>query len=115
MKSCLPSWINEWLGKIQWNFITWKIRFIEYDADHAHGKRVCENLKIKNSWDYHDFYVQSEKLLLAVAFGSFQKMYLEIYEFDHALFFWFLAYEAALKRTNVRLDFITDIDTLLMV
>ena len=27
------------------------------DADYAHAKRVCENVELKNLWDYHDFYV----------------------------------------------------------
>ena len=57
------------------------------DADYAYTKRVCKDLEIKNLGEYHDLYVQSDKLLLADVFENFRNMCLEIYELDPANFF----------------------------
>ena len=42
------------------------------DADYAHGKRVCKDFEIKNLGEYHDLYVQSDKLLSADVFENFK-------------------------------------------
>ena len=62
-------------------------------------------------------FAQSNKLLLADVFENFENMYLEIYELGPAKFLSApgLAWQAALKRTRVKLDLLTDIDVLLMV
>ena len=62
-------------------------------------------------------YLRSDVLLLADVFGNFRKMCLNIYELDSAKFISALelAWQAALKRTVVELDLLTDIDMLLMV
>ena len=62
-------------------------------------------------------YVQSNALLLADLFENFRSMCLDIYELDHALFLATprLAWQAALRKTKVKLDFLTDIDMLLVV
>ena len=92
---------------------------LEYitDADYTHPKRVCKNFEIKNLGEYHDLYVQSDTLLLGEVFENFRNMCLEIYELDPAKFLSApgLAWQAALKKTKVKLDFLTDIDMLLMV
>ena len=87
------------------------------DADYAHAKRVCKDFEIKNLGEYHDLYVQSNTLLLADVFENFRNMCLEIYELDPAKFLSApgLAWQAALKKTKVKLDLLTDIDMLLMV
>ena len=36
------------------------------DADYARAKKVRKNFEIKNLGKYHDFYVQSDALLLAL-------------------------------------------------
>ena len=51
-----------------------------------HTKRFCEGFEIKNLGEYHDFYVQSNTLLLADAFDNSWNMCLEIYELDPAPF-----------------------------
>ena len=54
---------------------------------------------------------------MADVFENFRKMCLKIYHLDPAKFFsspW-LAWQAALKKTQIKLDFLTDIDMLLMV
>ena len=62
-------------------------------------------------------YVQGDTLLLADAFRNFRNMCLKIYEFDPAKFLSAtgLPWQAALKKTKVKLDLLTDINTLLMV
>ena len=55
--------------------------------------------------------------MLPDVFENFRNMYLEIYELDPAKNFSAprLAWQAALKNTKVKLDFLTNIDMLLMV
>ena len=62
-------------------------------------------------------YVQSDTLLLADVFENFRNMCIKIYEHDPAKILSApgLAWQAALKKTKVKLDLLTDIDMLLMV
>ena len=87
------------------------------DADYTHAKRVCKDFEIKNLAEYHDLYVQSNILLLADVFENFRNMYVKIYELDPAKFLSApgLAWYAAVKKTKVKLDPLTDTDMLLMV
>ena len=61
--------------------------------------------------------VQSDTLLLADVFENFRSKCIEIYELDPAHFLSApgLAWQACLKKTRVKLEFLTDIDILLMV
>ena len=93
MERCLSLWIYEWLGKIQWNIITWRRKFYSWlniedisDADYAHAKRVWKDHEIKNLEEYYDLYVQSDTLLFADIFENFINMCLKIYELDRAKF-----------------------------
>ena len=81
------------------------------DTDHAQAKRVCKDFEIKDLGGYRDLYVQSDTLLLADVFENFRNMCLEIYELDPAKFLSApgLAWQAALKKIKVKLDFLTDI------
>ena len=63
------------------------------DADYAHANRVFKDSEIKYLGEYHDFYVQSNSFLSAPG----------------------LAWQAALKKTKVKIDLLTDINMLLMV
>ena len=87
------------------------------DADYAHPKRVCKDFEIKNLGEYHDLYVQIDTLLLADAFENFRNMCLKIRKLNLSKFYSApeLAWQAALKKTNVKLDLLTDIDMSLMV
>ena len=49
------------------------------DADYAHTKRVCKDFHIKKLAEYHDFYAQTDTLLLADVFENFGNMCLKIY------------------------------------
>ena len=67
--------------------------------------------------EYHDLHVQSDTLLLADVFDNFRNMCLKMHELDPAKVLSppGLAWQAALKKTKGKLDFLTDINMLLMV
>ena len=87
------------------------------DSDYNHAKRICKDFEIKSFGEYHDLYLKSNTLLLAEVFGNFRKMCLQIYQLDTVKFLSAprLAWQAALKKSKVKLELLTDIDTLLMV
>ena len=67
---------------------------------------------------YHDLYLKSDTLLLvADVFENFGEMCLSICNLDPVKFLSAagLAWQGALKKTEVKLELLTDIDTLLMV
>ena len=87
------------------------------DIDYRHGNNVFKRFKLKNLGEYHDLYVQSDTLLLADVFENFRNKCLEVYELDPAHFLSLpgLAWQACLKKTNVKLELLADYDMLLMV
>ena len=87
------------------------------DVDHRHAKRVFKSLNNKNLGNYHDLYVQRDTLFLADVFENFRNMCIEIYEPDPAHFLSApeLAWQACLKKTEVELELITNVDMLLMI
>ena len=87
------------------------------DIDYRHGNNVFKRFKLKNLRDYHDLYVQSDTLLLADLFENFRNMCIEVYELDPAHFLSLpgLAWQACLRKTNIKLELLTDYDMLLMV
>ena len=87
------------------------------DADYMHAKRVCEDFEIKKFGEYHYLYLKSDTLLLADVFENFRKMYLKIYHLDPLKFLSApgLGMQAALKRAEVKLELLTDMDVLLKV
>ena len=87
------------------------------DADYMHVKKVCKDLEIKNLGEYHDLYLKIDTSLLAAVFENFRKMCLKIYQIDPVKFLLApsLAWQTALKKTEVKLELLTDIDMLLMV
>ena len=87
------------------------------DVDYRHGKTVFEYLINKNLGDYHNLYAQSDTLLLADVFENFRNMCLKVYEPDpvHFLSAPGLAWQACLKKTEVKVELLTDVDMLLMV
>ena len=62
-------------------------------------------------------YVQSDTLLLADVFENFRNMCIKVYELDPAHFLSApgLAWQDWLKKTEVKLELLTDVDMLLMV
>ena len=88
------------------------------DIDYRHAKNVFNKLNNNNNLgDYHDLYVQSDTLLLADVFINFGKVCFDIYELDPAHFLSApgLAWQACLKKSNVELELISDLDMLLMI
>ena len=87
------------------------------DVDYRHAKRVFKSLNNKNLGDYHDLYVQSDTLLLADVFENFRNKCIEIYELDpgHFLSPPGLAWQACLKKIEVNLEFLTNVDMLWIV
>ena len=87
------------------------------DADYMHGKRICKDFEIKHLGEYHDLYLKSETLLLVDVFKNFWKMRLKIYELDPVKFLSAsgLAWQAALKETDVKLELLNDNDMLWMI
>ena len=87
------------------------------DIDYRHGNNVFKKFKLKNLGEYHDLYVQSNTLLLADVFENFRNTCIKVYELDPAHFLSLpgLAWQACLKKTNIKLELLTDYDMLLMV
>ena len=74
-------------------------------------------MKQKKLGEYHDLFFQNNTLLLADVFENFRNMCLEIYKLDSSKKFSVavLTWQAALKKTKVKLDLLTDIHVLLMI
>ena len=81
-----------------------------------HHQKVSEVFKLKNLGDYHDVYFQSDTFLLADVFENFRNKCIEIYEPDpaHILSAPGLVSQACLKKTEVELELLTDIDMVMM-
>ena len=88
-----------------------------FDIDYRHPNNVFKRFELKNLGQYHDLYVQSDTLLLADVFENFRDMCIKEYELDPAHFLSLpgLAFQAYLKKTNIKLELLTDYDMLLMV
>ena len=87
------------------------------DIDYRHGNNVFKSFKLENLGDYHDLYVKRDTLLLVDLFENFRNMCIKVYELDPAHFVSLpgLAWQACLKKTNIKLELLTDYDMLLMV
>ena len=78
---------------------------------------MFKEFELKYIGEYHDLHVQSDTLLLADVFENFRNMCIKVYELDPAHFLSLpgSAWQACLKKTNVKLELLTDYDMLLMV
>ena len=87
------------------------------DEDYAHAKKVWDVFDMEYLQDYHNLYNETDVLLLADVFENFRNHCLKVYELDPAHYYTApgLAWDAALKKTEVELELLTDIDMLLMV
>ena len=87
------------------------------DEDYAHAQKVWKTFKMKYFKDYHELYNKVDVLLLADVFENFRNICLKNYELDPAHYYTApgLAWDAALKVTDVNLELLSDIDMLLMV
>ena len=72
-------------------------------------KEFIKTLKQKNFGEYQDLYLKSDALLLTNVFKKFRKICLRIYHLDPAKFLPApgLAWQAALRKTEVKLELLT--------
>ena len=87
------------------------------DKDYEHAQKVWDVFKIKTPGENHDLYVQSDVLLLVDVFGNFRDKCIERYRLNPAHFLSApgLAWQSCLRKTELELELLTDIDMLLMV
>ena len=87
------------------------------DTDYTHANKLFKEFKIKHLGKYHDLHVQSDTLLLADLFENFRNECMKVYELDPANFLTApgLAWQACLKKTDVKLALLTNFNMLLMV
>ena len=86
------------------------------DEDYNHAKKIWEVFTIKSLGEFHDLYVQSDTLLLADVCENFRDRCINTYELDpvHFLSSPRLGWQACLKKTNMKLELLTDNDMLIM-
>ena len=86
------------------------------DGDYEYAQRVWEEMDCRTMRDYHDLYLETDVLLLADVFEAFREVCLDNYELDPAWYFTSpgLSWDAMLKKTEVKLDLLTNLDMLLM-
>ena len=81
------------------------------DADYMQAKRVCKDSEIKNLGEYHDLYLKTDTLLLAV-FENVSKACLKVYQLDPVKF---LSAPGLAQQGALKLQLLTDINMLLML
>ena len=74
------------------------------DKGYVHAQKVFQKLKLKNLGDYHDFYVQSDTLLLSDVFENFSALKYMNSIPTHFLSAPGLAWQSCLRKTNVKLE-----------
>ena len=86
------------------------------DQDYDHALNVWNQFNLKDMGKYHDLYLKSDVLLLADVLKEFRSVCLENYHLDPAWHYTApgLAWDAALKKTGVKLELLTDPDMLLI-
>ena len=78
---------------------------------------MYKEFKMNNLGDYQNLYVESDIILLADVFENFRNKCIEIYELylDHFLSAPGLAWQVCLKKREIKLELLTEVDMLLMV
>ena len=86
------------------------------DKEYEHAQKVFKEYRT-DMGDYHDLYAQADTLLLADAFETFTDKCIEVYGLDPSYFYSApgLAWQAYLKRTEVKLELVTDYQMLLIL
>ena len=87
------------------------------DEDYQHARKVWETFEMKNLEDYHNLYNQVDVLLLADVFENFRDICIKNYKLDPGHYYTApgLAWDAALKVTEVKLELLTNMGMLLRV
>jgi hypothetical protein len=87
------------------------------DEDYEYAQKIFEFFEMKNLGDYHDLYLLTDSVLLACVFEKFRSLCLRYYELDPVYYLSApgIAWDAALKMTEVELEQFTDIDMYLFM
>ena len=87
------------------------------DEDYEHTRNVWKYFDMKTTRYYNDLYLKTDVLLLADVFENFRDVCIENYKLDPAWYYTApgLAWDACLKKTEVRLELLNDVDMLLMI
>lgn len=87
------------------------------DDEYAHAQTVWKEFECKTFRDYHDLYNVSDVLLLTDVFENFRDVCMKNYRLDPAWSYTSpgLAWDAALKLTDVELELLSDYDMILMI
>ena len=87
------------------------------DEDYLHAKKVWKVFNCQTFRDYHNIYNVSDVLILADVFENFRDVCNENYGIDPAHHYTApgLAWDAALKKTKIELELLSDYDMLLMI
>ena len=82
------------------------------EEDYQHAEKVWSTFHCETMGQYQDLYLYTDIFLLADIFEAFRKVCLKQYSLDPAHYYTVpgLAWDAALKYTQVKLDTISDID-----
>ena len=118
--------MNIWIAGKTLGKLHWQIKKAFYsnlnledisDEDYAHSQKVWGVFEIRNRDEYHDLYAQSDTLLLADVLENFRNKCLEIYWLDPVYFVSApgVAWQACLKKTEVKSELLTDYDMILMI
>ena len=72
---------------------------------------------MKNMGDYHDLYLETDVLLLAVVFEKLTSRSLELYKLDPPYYFSSpgLCWNAMLKMTEIKLELISDTESIILL
>ena len=87
------------------------------DEDDAHAQKVWKECNMKTFMDYHNLYNDVDGLLFADVFENFREMCLKHYKLEPTHYFTApgLAWDAALKISDISLELLSDSDMLLMI
>ena len=82
------------------------------DKDYQQAQTVWDTFSLKNMGEYHDLCLQTDVLLLADVFENFRRTCLDYYKLDPCHYFTSpgLSWDAMLKKTDIKLELMTDID-----
>ena len=87
------------------------------DKDYVHAETVFNKTGCMNLGDYHDLYLTTDVLILADIFEEIRDTCMSNYGLDpaHSFISPGLAWQAALKMSDVQLDLFTDINMHLFI